>query len=76
MFEQFSESVWTMIEPGTTVVVGAGPLQGLRGTVLGVDERQRVIVTVLLMRGITPLAFDPAALSVDDRFAEPQLLKH
>ena len=76
MSEPFAEFAWTMLEPGTSVIVGAGPLQGLRGTVLGVDERNRVIVTVMLMRGITPVALEPSALSVDDRFTEPQPTKH
>jgi transcription antitermination factor NusG len=71
-----SEFVWRMFEPGTSIVVGEGPLQGLRGTVLGIDESHRLVVAVALLRGLIPVALDPTGVYVDDRVTEAQLLKH
>jgi transcription antitermination factor NusG len=71
-------SAWRRFELGTPIVVDEGPLQGLRGTVLGVDENLRLIVAMTLLRGSIPVALDPADVHCDDGTATgaPQLLTH
>jgi transcription antitermination factor NusG len=73
-----SEFVWRIFEPGTQVVVDEGPLQGLRGTVLGVDDNVRLIVAVTLLRGLIPVALDPGDVHCIDQTETfiPQLLTH
>ena len=73
-----TEFVWRIFEPGTAIVVDEGPLQGLRGTVLGVDENLRLVVAMTLLRGVIPVALDPADVHCDDQAATgaPQLLTH
>jgi hypothetical protein len=76
MIEGFSELAWRTLAPGTPVVVGEGPLQGLRGTILGMYENGRVIVAVTLLRTEPPVELDPTEIYVDARGPEPQLVKH
>jgi len=60
-------------QPGWSVVILNGAFQGMRGTVLGVDENDRVIVAVPLLRGVLPLILDPAQdhFHVEQRAAVP-----
>jgi hypothetical protein len=55
-----SSGVWNVFEPETSIVLGDGPLQGVRGTVLGVDESHQLIVAVTLQRGFILVKLDPA----------------
>ena len=71
-----AEFVWTIFEPGTSVVLDEGPLAGLRGTVLGVDENQRLIVSVALLRGVIPVAVDPSGVRIHGRPTAVQPLTH
>jgi ribosomal protein L24 len=57
---------WNTLRSGTPVVIAAGPLQGVRGTVLGVDDKQSLIVVVTLWRGWTAVALDPQWVHVED----------
>jgi hypothetical protein len=76
IIEGFPEFVWRRIAPGTPVVVGEGPLQGLRGTILGMYENGRVIVAVTLLRTVAPVEFDPADICFDAQVSAQQLVKH
>jgi hypothetical protein len=69
---------WRKFEPGTAIVVDEGPLQGLRGTVLGVDEYLQLIVAMPLLSGSMPVVLDPADVHRDDRLATaaPRALTH
>jgi hypothetical protein len=51
---------------GTPVVIGAGPLQGMRGTVLSFAHDDWLVVLVRLGRGATPLELPPWWILVDD----------
>jgi hypothetical protein len=64
------------LEPGTSILVVRGPLQGLRGTVLGLDEFHRVIVAVAVLRGLLPLVLDQAAVHIDERAAAVRMMAH
>jgi hypothetical protein len=76
MTEGFSQFTWRTLAPGTPVMVGDGPLQGLRGTILGTYENGRVIVAVTLLRSEPPVELDPTEICVDAGVSEPPLLKH
>jgi hypothetical protein len=76
MNEGLSELVWRTLAPGARVVVGQGPLQGLRGTVLGVCENGHVIVAVTLLRTQPLVELSPLEICFDDQIAEPELVKH
>jgi hypothetical protein len=71
-----SEGIWRMFEPGTPVIVDHGLLEGVQGTVLGVDEDQQLIVTIALLRGVVPIAIDPMAVHIDDRLNSVRLVTH
>jgi len=76
MIEGFSEVAWRRLTPGTPVVVGEGPLQGLRGTILGMYENGRVMVEVTLLRTEPPVELDPADIYLDALVPERQLVEH
>jgi len=57
---------WNTLRSGTPVVIDAGLLQGVRGTVLGVDDKQSLIVVVPLWSGWTAVALDPQWVHVED----------
>jgi len=71
-----SEFEWRSLEPGTQIVVEDGPLYGVRGTVLGVDEEDRVIVSVLLLRGVMAFAIDAAAVRIEGQMPPAALRAH
>ena len=71
-----SEFEWRSLEPGTQIVVEDGPLYGVRGTVLGVDEDDRVIVSVLLLRGVMAFAIDAAAVRIEGQMPPAALRAH
>jgi len=71
-----SDFEWRSLEPGTQIVVEDGPLYGVRGTVLGVDGDDRVIVSVLLLRGAMAFAIDAAAVRVDGLVPASALRAH
>jgi hypothetical protein len=76
MIESFSEFAWRRLAPGTPVVVGEGPLQGLRGTILGMYENGRVIVAVTLLRTEPPVELDPTDIYVEPEVSEGLLVEH
>jgi transcription antitermination factor NusG len=71
-----SEFDWRSLEPGTRIVVEDGPLYGVRGTVLSVDEDDRVIVSVLLLRGVMAFAIDAAAVRIESQIPPAALRAH
>jgi hypothetical protein len=71
-----SDFEWRSLEPGTQIVVEDGLLYGVRGTVLGVDADDRVIVSVLLLRGAMAFAIDAAAVRVEGPVAPAALRAH
>ena len=76
MTEGYSEFEDRSLEPGTQVVVEDGPLFGVRGTVLGIDEDDRVIVSVLLLRGVMAFAIDAAAVRIEAQIPPAALRAH
>jgi transcription antitermination factor NusG len=73
--ELFSEFVWRTFVPGTSVVVAEGPLQGLRGTVVGLDQNERLVVEITVMSSSVSVKCDPTGVYLDDA-AEPRLVMH
>ena len=71
-----SECIWRIFEPGTPVIVDQGALEGVEGTVLGVDEDQQLIVTIALLRGVIPVAIDPTTVHIDDRLNSVRFVTH
>jgi transcription antitermination factor NusG len=75
-----TEPSWYFVRPlfeaGMTVVVGEGPFQGLRATVLGADQDDHLIVQVALLQGFAPVALDASQVSVDCSVGHPQLVTH
>jgi hypothetical protein len=55
---------------GTPVVICAGPLQGVRGTILSLAADDWPIVMLRLVRGTTALELPPWWIHVDDGFTE------
>jgi transcription antitermination factor NusG len=76
MTTPISECIWRMFEPGTPVIVDHGPLEGVHGTVLGVDEDQQLIVTIALRRGVIPVAIDPTQVRIGDRLNVVPFVTH
>jgi transcription antitermination factor NusG len=72
----YSEFEDRSLEPGTQVVVEDGALYGVRGTVLGVDEDDRVIVSVMLLRGVMAFAIDAAAVRIEGQIPPAALRAH
>ena len=67
--------VWRTFSPGTSVVVGEGPLQGLHGTVVGLAEDERLIIELSFTTRSVAMAFDPTGLYVDEG-GEPPVTMH
>jgi len=61
---------------GTPIVVGDGPLQGVRGTVLGLDGNDRLIVALMLLRGLIAVTIDPGLVEIDTATAPTALVVH
>jgi transcription antitermination factor NusG len=51
--------------PGTSVVIEDGPLQGVRGTVVGMDDKQYLIVSVSLLRRSIAIELDPSWVRIE-----------
>ena len=58
--------VWIAFEPGASVVIDEGILQGVRATVLGVAGKHRIVVAVTLWHGLTAVELDPCSVRVDE----------
>jgi hypothetical protein len=50
---------------GTSVVIEDGVLQGLRGVVLGIDRRERVIVAITLLRCVIAVELEPDGVRIE-----------
>jgi hypothetical protein len=61
---------------GTPIVVGDGPLQGVRGTVLGLDAHDRLIVALTLLCGLTAVTIHPDLVLVDPELVAAPLVVH
>ena len=70
------ESLWRTYQPGSAVMVDEGPLEGLSGTVVAVDENRRLIVMFALMPGVVPVTLDPTAVHVERPFTAIRLATH
>jgi transcription antitermination factor NusG len=71
------ELLWRTYQPGSAVMVDEGPLEGLSGTVVAVDEKRRLIVMFALMPGVVPVTLDPTtAVHVERPFAAVRLTTH
>jgi hypothetical protein len=65
------------VEVGTPVLINAGPLQGVRGTILGFGSGDGLIVMVRLLREITAIALPACCLRIDDGVTDgPQVVTH
>ena len=71
-----SEFEWRSLEPGTSIVVEEAPFDGVPGTVLGVDEDDRVIVSVMLLRGAIAITLDPTAVRIERQIPPAPLRAH
>ena len=47
------------LKPGTRVAIDDGLFQGLHATVLGIGDKQQVIVSIRLMNGLGTVEVDP-----------------
>jgi transcriptional antiterminator NusG len=56
--------------PGDPVTIVGGPLRGLRGTVLAVDDKRYLVVSITLLRRSIAVGVDPAWIE-PDRCAPP-----
>ena len=74
MTEGLMGFVSSTFSPGTSVVVGEGPLQGLHGTVVGLADDERVIIELSFMTSSVAMAFDPTGLYVDDVGERPVVM--
>jgi transcription antitermination factor NusG len=70
------ESLWRAYQPGSAVMVDEGPLEGLSGTVVAVDEKRRLIVMFALMPGFVPVALDPTAVHIERPCTAARLATH
>lgn len=69
--------LWRAFEPGSPVVIDDGPLQGMRGTVLGVDDNESVFVAVALLRGWVAVELDADWVRVEESMMPaPRALTH
>jgi len=66
--------VWRNFSPGTSVVVGEGPLQGLHGTVIGLAHDERLIIELAFTTSSVSVEFDPTGLYVDDGGEQPMTM--
>jgi transcription antitermination factor NusG len=48
-----------MYQPGNVVVVEDGPLRGVSGTVLGIDDKEYLIVSITLLQRSIAVELDP-----------------
>jgi len=71
MTEGLMGFVWRTFSPGTSVVVGEGPLQGLHGTVVGLADDERLIIELAFTTSSVAVEFDPTGLYVDDGGERP-----
>lgn len=73
MVQEFGQHIF---ETGASVIVDAAPFQGVRGTVLGLGDDQRLIVMVALFWGVVALILDPVAVHTEHAFAAAPLITH
>lgn len=71
MTEGLMGFVWRNFSPGTSVVVGEGPLQGLHGTVVGLADDERLIIELSFTTSSVAMEFDPTGLYVDEAGERP-----
>ena len=74
------EPAWYLVGPvfdsGTAVVVSDGPLVGLRGTVLGSDDKDHLVIQVALLGGITPITLEASQVCAEREARAGGLVKH
>jgi hypothetical protein len=58
-------STGATFEPGVSVLINDGPLQGVRGIAFGMNERERVFVLVRLLRGSIVVELDPERVRLE-----------
>jgi hypothetical protein len=73
MVQEFGQHIF---ETGASVIVDAAPFQGVRGTVLGLGDDQRLIVMVALFCGVVALFLDPVAVHTEHALAAAPLITH
>jgi len=77
MSEPRSIQAWIAYEPGTRVVLEAGPLRGVTGTVLGWDDTPCLTVLVAMSNSQVVVDLDPRWVSVEEPpMAVPKLPVH
>jgi hypothetical protein len=65
------------VEVGTRVLIDTGPLQGVRGTILGSTSDDWMVVMVRLLRETTAFAVPTCCLRIDDGVTDiPQPVTH
>lgn len=67
--------VTSHMQPGECVVICEGVMRGVRGTVLGVEDRC-VLLSVLLLEGPTITSIDVDAVTSEAEFRPMPLLLH
>jgi transcription antitermination factor NusG len=76
MIEPAWYSAGPLFESGTAVVVSEGPLLGLRGTVMGCDDNDRLVVQVVLLGGVTPVILEASQVCAEREATIRGLVKH
>lgn len=72
-----SQAPMTYVGAGTAVLIDTGPLQGVRGTILGFAGEDGLIVMVRLLRETTALELPACCLRIDDGLMDvPQPVTH
>jgi transcription antitermination factor NusG len=51
---------WPFVHPGDSVRVECGPLRGVQGVVVSVNDHQRLVVSVALLQRSISVELDPA----------------
>jgi transcription antitermination factor NusG len=62
------------LKPGTLVEIDEGLFHGLLGTVIGVGDKQHVVVAVRLMSGLGMAEIDPTRALMEDAFGAVAML--
>jgi transcription termination/antitermination protein NusG len=65
---------WPFLEPGQHVRIDAGPLRGTEGTVLTVNDRRKLIVSISLLQRAVAVEIDPEWIAPCG--SVPMLMRH
>jgi transcription antitermination factor NusG len=65
---------WPFPEPGQHVCIDAGPLRGTEGTVLTVNDRRKLIVSISLLQRAVAVEIDPEWIAPS--VGVPRLVRH